>query len=291
MKIWRACLTSLGLIRTNLCLSQMKIWPACLTQISWSNKNKSLSFSNENMAGLSEASFVEPRLVSKMSANVFPQINREHNWEDKVGEQVVKEWKIVSKELCWWKKHCMQGLVRITLDCIGESIREHLELAVQCLSIFFAIWLRPEKTTISRACYQNPFRYFGLYEMPLDSINLIGFQWILSNSIGSIFWWGCWEIGRSVESVEGDFPIWKPTSASACLSFHKSFFIGATNRPSLPLFSKSTLSSLSQIGNQPHSPIFYLVKYNGSIRLMMTMWQWWRVNGLMFHLLIHNFVL
>ena len=53
------------------------------------------------MAGLSEASFVEPRLVSKMSANVFPQINREHNWEDKVGEQVVKEWKIVSKELCW----------------------------------------------------------------------------------------------------------------------------------------------------------------------------------------------
>ena len=167
----------------------------------------------------------------------------------------------------------------------------HLELAVQCLSIFFAIWLRPEKTTISRACYQNPFRYFGLYEMPLDSINLIGFQWILSNSIGSIFWWGCWEIGRSVESVEGDFPIWKPTSASACLSFHKSFFIGATNRPSLPLFSKSTPSSLSQIGNQPHSPIFYLVKYNGSIRLMMTMWQWWRVNGLMFHLLIHNFVL
>ena len=79
----------------------MKIWPACLTQISWSNTNKSLSFSNENMAGLSEASFVEPRLVSKMSANVFPQINREHNWEDKVGEQVVKEWKIVSKELCW----------------------------------------------------------------------------------------------------------------------------------------------------------------------------------------------
>ena len=68
----------------------MTNWLVCLKQISRSNTNKSLSFSNENMAGLSKASFVEPRLVSKMSANVFPQINRSTIWEDKVGEKVVK---------------------------------------------------------------------------------------------------------------------------------------------------------------------------------------------------------
>ena len=51
----------------------------------------SLSLWWENMVGLSQASFVEPWLVSKMSADVFPQINRKHKkLEKELGKELWK---------------------------------------------------------------------------------------------------------------------------------------------------------------------------------------------------------
>ena len=101
----------------------MKIWSAFVKQISWSNRNKSLSFSNENMAGLSKASFVEPRLVSKMSANVFPQINREHN----LGRQS-------------WRKSCKKNWKLILKNCVGEwNFAQRNKGGLTCLLHFIAL--------------------------------------------------------------------------------------------------------------------------------------------------------
>ena len=83
-------------------------------------------------------------------------------------------------------------------------------------------------------CHQNPFNLIG------SQLDPFGLHWIhfLVWMLGDVWKW---------KSVGWDFPIWKPSSASACLSFHKSFFIGATPLPPSSIPSLSEISEISLI--------------------------------------------